>query len=85
MVLWGVAPGVLGMGIIGTSIYFRSLELGVPLWFGRQLFRLIILGVFSNLMLGYCTMRRDMVVTERGQLLHNIQRELDSDRDQKSR
>ena len=66
MALWGAAPGLIGMGILGTSVYLKALDLELPLWLGRQIFRLIVLGICGYLALGYWTIRREWNVRERG-------------------
>ena len=72
MVLYGAAPALLGMGMLGTSVYLKALDLELPLWYSRQIFRLIVLSICGFLMLGYMTVRREWSVRERGQLLHSI-------------
>jgi len=73
MVLYGAAPAVIGFGILGTCTFIQAKGLQLPLWFSKQLFRYLVLSIFSFLFLGYCTVKREMNMNETRQVLGNIQ------------
>ena len=72
MMLFGVAPTLVGFGFLGTSIYLKAKDLEVPMWLCRQLFRLIILGFFCHLTLAYTTLTRERKMNESRLLMVNI-------------
>lgn len=72
MVLYGVAPALFGFGAMATSTYLKALGLQLPLWYSKQLFRYLVIGVFSLLTLGYLTLQRDWTMNETRQVLGNI-------------
>ena len=80
MVLYGAAPSILGLGILGTSIYLRTAGLELPLWYSRKVFRYIVLAIFTLLFIGYLHLQRDMQMNEKRLVLGNIQEQLDTDR-----
>ena len=85
MSLYALVPACLGYGLFGTSIYLKSLDLEMPLWMSKQLFRLIVLGIFGNLCLGYMILRRDWNMRDNRALHNNIQGELNQDKEKYSK
>jgi hypothetical protein len=64
MVLYGAAPALFGFGALATCTYMKALGMQIPLWYSRQLFRYLTVGVFSFLTIGYLTLRRDWSMNE---------------------
>ena len=80
MHFYGVAPAILGMGIVANCIYLQAKRLQLPLWFAAKSFKYITIAIFGFLLLGYCTVKRQITVTERMQVLNNIQESLEAER-----
>ena len=64
MAIYAVVPGLLGLGILATSVYYSAAGLACPLWLSKKLFRYIVVSIFLYLLLGYLTVRRDFDMAE---------------------
>lgn len=73
MTLYGAVPAVIGFGLLATCTYLQALGLQVPLWFSKQIYRYLILSIGVFLFMGYITLKRDMHMNEKRQVLGNIQ------------
>ena len=64
MTIYGVIPALLGLGVLGSSVYMSASGLAAPLWFSRKVFRYIAVSIFLYLLLGYLTVKRDLDMAE---------------------
>ena len=77
MKLYGIFPLSFALGIFITTVLFRTRDLGMPLWMGRNFMKWSGTSLFIILFVGYLQLQRGFQQDNQRKLFTDYQSKLD--------